>query len=463
MKRVVGKIDWVLFGILLFAAITPLFYKTYRTFLVSSMGNQELNFAVSWGYLYLIFEAVNVFVIVPAYSFLKKDGKDIVSINKNTIKAFAVALISIFVMMLIVSLFGIFITNKFIDLNPGIYSFEKVYEYILLFGFSLSLHLIINLVIAYLILNNKKLLSFLLIIFNLFTILFIDTLFLTFNNNVNLLSISFASLTSSVILLFISVFLIYFFNIKNWNIAFKTSLDKKWGKDFKTYIKNGSILGLETIVWNILFILGVVVWLNNSIWETSFWIMDGIFWNFLLVPAVALQMFVAESLSNEKTQNGKKDVLLGATFLNLLVFASWIIFVPIIVLLIIPFVLQGSPDEALLINQTQILCWTIVLLIAFQVPTKTIYTYFATSSNPKQILKGTIIGGGLIWGLSFILFLLNVQITEIWWISIFYGLGILFIFLFYMLFIYLEFNGKSFIELINNFKQTLFKKSTKYK
>lgn len=222
------------------------------------------------------------------------------------------------------------------------------------------------------------------------------------------------------------------YDYKSWKKSFRT-IDKKQVKDgFKIYSKNGLFLGLEAIVWNSLNILGVTIWLTNSNIETSFWIMDGIFWSFLLLPATAVSMFTAEGLSNELDNDGKKDVMNISFILVGIVFISWIILAPTLIVFAVPVAVNNNAD---LVKMTREMCWIILSFIAFQVPTRVIYTYFATIGKSIYLLIGTSIGASATWGISLLLYFSGLQINNLEiWTPIIYGLGILFIFIIYLIF-----------------------------
>lgn len=440
MKKLIDKIDWLLFGIFLLAAFTPLVYKFYRMYLTSQIDSDTISFAVNWGYINMIFEAVNIFAIIPAYWFIKRNANDQVTINRNFSISFLFTCIVIVVLVISCVLVGAPIANSSINdwesIHPNIpspYSFYDIYKYIILYGFTLSLHMFVNLFIVYIVIHNKKLIAFCLTLSTMTIIMSCDTLFLNtnINPNANLMSIPYSLLISTFINVIIAGFFVMNNDYASWKKSFKYLNRSEIFEGFKVYSKNGMFLGLEAVVWNTLNILGVTIWLTNSNIETSFWIMDGIFWSFLLLPATAVSMFTAEGLSNEPNNDGKKDIMKVSFVLVSLALASWIILAPILVLLAVPTVLNNNTE---LIEMTKKMCWVIILFIAFQVPTRVIYTYFATIGRSQYLLLGTSIGAGIVWGISLTLFLSGVQMNkpEIW-IPIIYGVGILVIFIIYFI------------------------------
>lgn len=443
MKKIINKIDWILFSILLFSAFTPLLYKFYRTFLVSSNLNDSLGFAVNWGYINMIFETINIFVVVPAYWFIKRNATNQVEINRNMIIAILFAFISFVSFFVLIVSFGAPMANSSINdwynTNEAIETdwtptFGEIYSYIITYGFSLSLHLFFNLFIVYIIIHNKKFFAFLLTLTSLVTIMLFDTLFLNsyINKNIKLISISCSMLISSLVILFISGLFVYLHDRKSWNDSFKLLKTNEILSDFKIYSKNGIFLSLEAIVWNVLNVLGVTIWLTNQDIEIAFWTMDGIFWGFLLLPATAVSMFAAEGISNEENPIGKHDVMKVSFLLSGLTICSWFIMAPLLVIFAIPFALNDQSIE--IIESSQKMCWIIVLLIAFQVPTRSLYTYFATTNRSIYLLVGTSIGATIVWGVSLLVFLTGVEMDnpELW-IPLIYGFGIVVIFIVYSL------------------------------
>ncbi len=451
MKKIISKIDWVLFAILLFAAFAPLLYKGYRLYLVSSLDNETLGVAINWGYVYMIFESVNIFVIVPSYWFIKRDAETKEETNRNMIIILLFTIVAFFICMMMISIIGIPIAMSSVPLDNSV-DFVYIYEYIVSYGFTLSIHLFINVMIVYIIVHNKKLIAFLLTLLLLVTTIIFDSILLNpnINPNAGLLSISESMFLSSITLLFITMIIIYCIDIKSWNESFKLVTWNNLFNGWKVYSKNGMWLGLEALIWNMFNALGVFCWFlftQTDDVETAFWIMDGLFWGFLLLPATAVTMFTAEGITNEETVEGKKDVVKMSALLSVLALLSWAIIVPLLVMIAIPNLLD---EPEVVINMAQTMCWVFVLFIAIQVPTKVIYTYFSTTNRSVYLTIGTLLGASLTWGLSFITIVImyftglldegvsNEVATIV--IPIIYGLGILLIFVFYMVFYVLTVN-----------------------
>lgn len=466
MKKIIDKIDWVLFSILLFAAFVPLIYKSYRLFLVSKMDDETLSLAINWGYIYMIFESINIFVIVPSYWFIKRNANSIEESNRNMIIILLFTSLIFIVSIFVISLFGLPIAySSYIELDSSIskITFIYIYKYIVIYGVSLSVHLFINVMIVYLIVNNKKLQSFLMTIISLLLTLMSDTLFLNINKNASLISISESMFVSSILSLILISILIYFVDTDAWKKSFSLVTKNNLLEGWKVYAKNGMWLGMEAFIWNIFNALGVFTWFlvcKSGDVETSFWIMDGLFWGFLLLPSTAVSMFTAEGISNEDDKEGKKDVIKLSMFLSFLTLVSWIIFVPLLILFLIPNLLNETET---IIKMSQTMCLVFVGFIAIQVPTKVIYTYFSTTNRSYYLTIGSALGASLTWGLSFITLLIlyftgliddgiSNDIAQIV-IPIIYGLGILLIFVFYIVFYILTLNDdEDAPNLIKRFK-----------
>ncbi len=462
MKKLLNKIDWVLFAILLFAAFTPLLYKGYRLFLVSKLDNETLGLAINWGYVYMIFESVNIFVVVPSYWFIKRNAETQEESNRNMIIIVLFTNLAFFVSVLLVATIGFPIAKSSTVENE--IAFSYVYGYILTYGITLSLHLFINIFVVYIIVHNKKGQAFLLTLLIAMLVMVSDTFFLSpgINPDAGLMSISESMLTSSLISLVIVVIIVYFIDARAWNNSFKLVTTSNLLEGWRVYSKNGMWLGLEAFIWNLLNALGVFcifLFCEDEV-ETAFWIMDGLFWGFLLLPATAVTMFTAEGISNEENPQGKNDVVKISMLLTALSLMSWILLVPLLVLEVIPLVMASETET--LISTAQTMCWVFVLFIAVQAPTKVLYTYFSTTDRSHFLTLGTLLGASLTWGLSFITLLILWQLgivndipTEvaIYLIPIIYGLGIAFIFVFYCVFYFLRLKeDKESYELMKNWE-----------
>lgn len=451
MKRLIKKIDWVLFAILLFASFAPLLYKGYRLYMVSNLDDSTLELAINWGYVYMIFESVNIFVIVPSYWFIRRNAETMEETNRNMLIIILFTIVAFFVSLLMISIIGIPIAMSSVP-EDGSAGFDLIYGYILTYGASLSIHLFINVMIVYIIVHNRKALAFTLTLLLLITTMTVDSFMLndSINPSAGLITISESMFISSVLMLLFTSIAIYTIGPKSWNNSFKLLNANNLFEGWRVYSKNGMWLGLEALTWNLFNALGVFCWFlftESSDVETAFWIMDGLFWGFLLLPATAVTMFTAEGISNEETIEGRKDVIKMSVLLSCIALLSWVVFVPLLVMIAIPSLLDESME---VIDMTKKMCWIFLLFIAVQVPTKVIYTYFSTTNRSVYLTVGTLLGSSLTWGISFItIVILNFtgvldsgisnELASII-IPIIYGLGILFIFVFYMVFYVLTIN-----------------------
>ncbi len=460
MKRLLNKIDWVLFVILLFAAFSPLIYKGYRLFLVSGLENDTLSLAINWGYVYMIFESVNIFIIVPSYWFIRRNANTLEESNRNVIIIILFTMIAFVVCIFMVAAIGYPIALSSVsDANAEGYmvSFSYVYGYIVSYGATLSVHLFTNIFIVYIIVHNRKYQALLLTLFAMVTTMFIDTLLLSpgINPNAELLDISLSMFISSMTTLLITGIMVYFVDYKAWNNSFSLLNKDNLFNGWKVYSKNGMWLGMEALIWNLFNALGVFTWflfMKSDNVETAFWIMDGLFWGFLLLPATAVTMFTAEGISNEGTTEGRKDVIKISMLLSLIALLSWVLLVPILTFIVIPKLIENNEYSVELIPMVQTMCWVFLIFIAIQVPTKVIYTYFSTTNRSYYLTIGTALGAILSWGLSFVSLILLWQLgflesgiensVAIYLLPIIYGIGILFIFVFYMVFYVLTLNDE---------------------
>lgn len=431
-KKQIKNIDWLFFGILILLSISPIFVKINRTFLINQLDDiGDYDLAVSWGYLYLIFEAINVFVIVPIYSFTKKNVNNKLEVKERTLIAYMFVFASFLFMLIFVALLSISISERFAKWN-GV-SFSYVYKYLLIFGFSLSINLLISGFISYIILNKKKIKSFILILFNLFFTILIDYIILHLLPNANLINVGISASISSLIIFFVVLSIVYFSEMNEWNYVIKNFSFKKWKGEYKLYIGSSLWLGFETLFWNFFYLLGVTIWLSYGVngdsnhWESAFWTMDGLFWGGLLLPSLAVNLFIAERIPNLKTLQEKRQIVNIGWMLNFLILISWFIFAPLIIEVLFPIIL--SDPEVLKLSRK--LSWMSLGFFVFQLFTRTIYTYFAVIGKGKKIFLGTIIGGSIVWLTSFVIYLSNIKMNNPIWISFIYGLGILGIFISY--------------------------------
>ncbi len=464
IKTNLKNIDWVFFGVLLFVSISPIFIKVFRTFLINDMsGLDDYNIAVSWGYLYLIFEAISIFVITPIYAFIKKNTKNSLEIKEKTIIAYVFAFISSLLMIVFISIISIWIGKRFAHDN-GV-EFSIVYSYLLIFGSGMAIHLLTNAILSYVILNKKKLNVVTIIFINTFITLITDFLMLSTltNPNATLVTVGVSVVISSIISLIFILSITYFPERKEWNQSFKLISFTKWKNDYKLYAGSSMWLGFEAVAWNILYVLGVTIWLSYGFkeisvnnftltsrndWETAFWTMDGLFWGGLLVPTMAVNLFIAENISKKETTIERREVIKSAMLLNAFVLLTWLILIPLILFVLFPVVLSNEQTIPI-INQTinlnkdvieisKRLSLIITGFFIFQLPSRTLYTYFSTTGQGFKAFIGTIIGGTIVWLPSSIIYFSKVPMENYEWISVVYGLGLVVIFFVYYVFWWIE-------------------------
>ncbi len=459
IKTNLKNIDWIFFGVLLFVSISPIFIKIFRTFLINDMsGLDDYSIAVSWGYLYLIFEAISIFVITPIYAFIKKNTKSTLEIKEKTIIAYIFAFISSILMIVFISLLSIWIGQKFA--NDNNVDFSVVYTYLLIFGSGMAIHLLTNAILSYVILNKKKLNVIIIIFINTFITMSTDFLFLSniVNPNASIETVGLSVLVSSLISLTFIILITYLPERKEWNYSFKSISFSKWKDDYKLYSGSSMWLGFEAVFWNILYVLGVTLWLSygsqealggliqRNDWESAFWTMDGLFWGGLLVPTMAVNLFIAENISKKETTLERREVIKSAMLLNIFVLLTWVVLIPIILFVLFPIVLSNEVpffNSTINLNKNMIeisktLSLVIVGFFIFQLPSRTLYTYFSATGQGFKVFLGTIIGATPVWLTSMIVYFANVPMDNYEWISIIYGLGLLSIFIVYYSFWWAE-------------------------
>lgn len=490
MKKFFIDVEWTFFLIILFSLLIPFTYKFIRYFWLSKQSIEYFsNILGILSTITLVFETATIFLVIPVYAFVNKNIKNKREQKEKFIISFiivCIALIFINLMMAICAYpYVIYVLDAENQINQLALTF-------MISSIGFSFLLFDHLFVAFLILKRDKWGAFFLTIIGIFILFFSDFFLISGifieNPSYTIISISFLS---GPLIYFLLIFIwIFIKEFKEWKEAFKSFSFKKWRGDLKIYKKTSLFVGIETLIWNSLWFLGVSMPLYMSVdqpyVETAFVLSDAMFWTILTVPLTAFTYLQAERHSRVVDQQEHNFVLFNGFIFVFLIGISWLLLAPLVIFLIYPhyvnfdstYVFSNWQDFANIgdlrggvsnfigtlksnyydISYGYIRSFCLIMLPFFYMMLiiRVIYTYWVAVGNSFKALLGTIIGAGMIWVPSTIIFTALI-FTGIdfspYFIVITYGTGILMMAIVYSYQLYLE--NKSDVSYWNWYKKLL--------
>lgn len=463
MKKFFDDVEWTFFLIILFSLLIPFVYKFVRYFWLSKQSIDDFsNLLGILSTINLVFETATVFLIVPVYAFVNKNIKNSSEQKEKFLISFIIVLIGLIFINLIMAVcaypYVIYVLDANGDTNALAFTF-------IISSIGFSFLLIDHLFVAFLVLKRDKVSAFFLTIIGIF-FLFLSDFFLIsgiFIENPNYQIFSLSFLLGPLLYFILIFFWIFIREYSEWKTAIKNFSFKRWKKDLKIYKKTSLFVGIETLIWNLLWFLGVSMPLYMSVdqpyIETAFILSDAMFWTILVVPLTAFTYLQAERHSRVLNWEEHNFVLFNGFIFVFLIGISWFILAPIVIFLVYPHYVSFDAAYVTLnindfisrsdlssinsigfistlqnnyydVSYHYIKSFSLIMLPFFflMLIIRVIYTYWVAVGNSFKALLGTIIGGGMVWIPSTIIFntlaLTNTDFSP-YFIVITYGLGIL--------------------------------------
>ncbi|CRX37323.1 / / hypothetical protein / 199737:201281 Forward [Candidatus Hepatoplasma crinochetorum] len=475
MKKFFIDVEWTFFLVILFSLLIPFTYKFIRYFWLSKQSIDYFsNILGILSTITLVFETATIFLVVPVYAFVNKNIK-----NKQEQKEkFIISFVIVFVALIFINLLMAACAYPYVMYVLG--ADNQVNQLALTFMISsigFSFLLFDHLFVAFLILKRDKIGAFFLTILGIL-ILFLSDFFLISgifieNPGYNIISISF--LLGPLFYFFLIFIWIFLREFKEWKAAFKSFSFKKWKGDLKIYKKTSLFVGIETLIWNSLWFLGVSMPLYMSVdqpyIETAFVLSDAMFWTILTVPLTAFTYLQAERHSRVVDQQEHNFVLFNGFIFVFFIGISWLLLAPLVIFLIYPHYVNFDSTYVILnlrdfINMNDLnggirnlptilqsnyydvaygyirsFCLIMLPFFYMMLIIRVIYTYWVAVGNSFKALLGTIIGAGMVWIPSTIIFttliFTGVDFSP-YFIVFAYGIGILMMAIVYSYQLYLE-------------------------
>ncbi|BDV03463.1 MAG: hypothetical protein HPPSJP_1840 [Candidatus Hepatoplasma scabrum] len=475
IKKFFIDVEWTFFLIILFSLLIPFTYKFIRYFWLSKQSIEDFsNILGILSTINLVFETATVFLIVPVYSFVNKNIKNKVEQKEKFLISFAIVFVTLIFINLIMAVcaypYVIYVLDGGAQMNQLAFTF-------IISSIGFSFLLFDHLFIAFLVLKRDKMSAFLLTFIGIL-ILFLSDFFLIsgiFIENPDYFILSISFLLGPLIYFVLIFGWVFIKEFKEWKLAFKSFSFKKWKKDLKIYKKTSFFVGIETLIWNLLWFLGVsmplYIGFDEPYIETAFILSDAMFWTILTVPLTAFTYLQAERHSRVYDWKEHNFVLFNGFIFVFLIGISWLILGPILIFLIYPHYISVDYAYAIshlsdfvtvndlsggVVNSIGVLgdnyydvaygylrsfCLILLPFFYMMLIIRVIYTYWVSVGNAFKTLIGTIIGAGVVWIPSTIIFstlaIIGIDFSPYFLIFI-YGFGILAMAISYSYQLYLE-------------------------
>lgn len=395
----------------------PFIFSILRVYWVSE---SDTLYAMSnfWTYIQLAAETLAYLVMAPAVHFISKDRKKRVN-NFWGITSLTVFL-SLSLMILVSSLSPFLVEQmKAMDANSSA-TYEELYGFILITTIGISIKPFINIVVAYLIVENKFKDIFMFTVFNVSLMISYDLIFVSPISNIpiSLLTIGFSNI--------LAPFTVYSFLIL-W-LIFKRSVRhpishiKTWYKDgsAKKLLKMGTPLFFESTIRNVFYVLvtlRIMSGLSSDEWN-SWNIVMYILFSIIMIPSSSIDASAMEAYArsdNNKTifiQQLKWEAVMGVLMFAIL-FPMTEYFLP----------WNGNYQDFIpLAQQTMYIVMPFFILMLFS---NAIILFFLMDKKAKYILYTTI-GVQILQGIPFLILMsLNVMPMNYDWSMWAFNLGIL--------------------------------------
>ena len=314
----------------------------------------------------------------------------------------------------IITLFTAIFTALIYILLPTIISFSEVPSYIveetILFFqisvISLSVTVLIKLLYQGNLIskNNKNLFIYLCI--NVFANIILNI----FSSSSFSFSLNLGAIGIAISGLIVNVGVLIFFLIK---LLLRKVKSEKLKVDLKEYFKLSGISFAETFIRNLAYYVIILTFLNIIDGQDSYYLANGIIWNFLLVPTLAQNSLIVQDYAE------KKEFTLKPYFKQAIITSVLFVILTPLVYLLFRFGYNLN-------NYTEVF-YVYLILVPFYVIFNfdaVIETYFVVIGKLNYVLIQTVVTNVLLYGTAFVLYLTKVWIPTLFTISLLMGLGV---------------------------------------
>lgn len=404
------NINWKLFVSLLVMGLCPTIYTTIRVFLLGQLpGEWEFSIAGQLSWVNLLYEILNEAIILPLYFFM---GQVISNKSEytNRIKTGLIISCSVYVVCSILiccftnSLLSIMATNK--DIITESATYIRIESIANIFSLMASF-----LLVCLVTLGKSKYVYFLtvarLILSVLFDTFFVSTLDISVNLGVN--GIGYSNIIVNILLFITSVILL---SKEGYPIFNKEKLSFTWAKSF---VKIGSVSGLESFVRNLAYMLMISRMVNIVNEQGTYWVANNFIWGWLLLPIIQLGELIKQEVgTNEKSI---KNNTLGYFAVTGIICLLWFITIPF---------WKSFMTNVLQFTDVDKLYNLVLLLVGFYVlyAIQNVFDcIFYGLGKTNYMLFESVVTNSIYYGVAFVLYLTGLWTPTLMGIALLFGIG----------------------------------------
>lgn len=413
MKKILEslkRINYKMFLALLVLGLIPTIYKTVRVFFMGDMpGEYSYSIAGQLSWVSLIFEVVSEAIILPLFFFIGtviNDKKELTNRVKTgmVITTIIYSLFAFIIIIFIEPLLNLMAVNQNIFNESATYIRIECIAYI--FSTLLSFALVVLVSIG----RDKYLYIFMgikLILCLIFDTFLVSTLPISANLGVNGIGIS--NIIVNLLLLIGVLFILYKENIKVFN---KEPISFTW---IKSFLKKGSLSGLESFVRNFAYMVMVVRMINVVSEQGTYWMANNFIWGWLLLPVLQLGELIKKECSADI--NAVKNNTLGYFVITTIVCLLWVITIPLYKPFMLKVLNYSNADK---LYELVMILLVFYMFYAFQ----NIFdsTFYGLGKIHYMVFE-TVITNTIYYGIAFVLYKLGVWTPSLTGIALLFGFG----------------------------------------
>lgn len=404
------NLNWKLFVSLLVMGLCPTIYTTIRVFLLGQLpGEWIFSIAGQLSWVNLLYEILNEAIILPLYFFM---GQVISNKSEYTnriktgliISCSVYAVCSILICCFTNPLLSIMATNK--DIITESATYIRIESIANIFSLMASF-----LLVCLVTLGKSKYVYFLtvarLILSVLFDTFFVSTLDISANLGVN--GIGYSNIIVNILLFIASVILL---SKEGYPIFNKEKLSFTWAKSF---VKIGSVSGLESFVRNLAYMLMISRMVNIVNEQGTYWVANNFIWGWLLLPIIQLGELIKQEVgTNEKSI---KNNTLGYFTVTGIICLLWFITIPF---------WKSFMTNVLQFTDVDKLYNLVLLLVGFYVlyAIQNVFDcIFYGLGKTNYMLFESVVTNSIYYGVAFVLYLTGLWTPTLMGIALLFGIG----------------------------------------
>lgn len=415
LKQSLNRINYHLFFALLLMALLPTIYTTVRiNFLGNLPSDWGFNIASQLAWVNLLYEIVQEALILPLFFLI---GLSLTNKQDLTNKV-KVGLLITFSIYLLLSVFMMMFTRPLINLMAQDNALvDATVNYIRLEVIANLLITVVKFLTITLIMMDKKKILYIILLTQMILSIILDTFLvssLDFSLNIGVNGVAFTNIIVNFILLILVILLMkkeLGINI----LDFKTKLSFTWVKEW-FYV--GKFSGVESFVRNLFFMVFIIRMINVISEQGTYWVANNFIWGWLLLPIMSLGDLIKRDFAENKNEIQSKAK--GYFTITTIIILLWLVTLPL---------WQTFLGKVMNVGDVEKVFNLVLISLGFYVIfayNNVIDSIFYGIGKTSYMLIQSLVTNIVVYGIAFILFILDVYQPTLTSIAILFGIGMVF-------------------------------------